>query len=184
MNRRRVLLGIGAAITGSAAAVGTGAFSGIEADRSLTVNMVEDSDAYLQFQDVSSYAGPTEDGIIQFTFDGDPPPNTEGDGLGVDSVYEFSKVVFVENQGDRPVKLFSEYSGTEVKEIGITQSTDINKEDGGKNHILTRSQPSDPLAPGDNVYLGFVIDTEGMATESVNTSLEIVAISDTSDLYE
>ena len=46
-NRRKFLAGIGALASGSAAAVGTGAFTSVSASRSVAVNVADDSDALL-----------------------------------------------------------------------------------------------------------------------------------------
>jgi hypothetical protein len=49
MERRKFLIGAGALASGSAAAVGTGAFSSVEATRSVDVSTTGDTSAYLQF---------------------------------------------------------------------------------------------------------------------------------------
>ena len=43
MKRRTILLGLGTAIAGGGAVLGTGAFTTVEADRSVSVNVAEDS---------------------------------------------------------------------------------------------------------------------------------------------
>ncbi len=45
MNRRNVLLGLGTVVTGGGAALGTGAFSSVEAQRSVSISVAEDSGA-------------------------------------------------------------------------------------------------------------------------------------------
>jgi len=47
MNRRNVLIGLGTAVVGGGAAFGSGAFSNVEANRSLSVSTTDDSGAYL-----------------------------------------------------------------------------------------------------------------------------------------
>lgn len=47
MNRRNVLAGIGATVVAGGAALGSGAFSQVEAERSVTIDTGNDADAYL-----------------------------------------------------------------------------------------------------------------------------------------
>lgn len=56
MNRRNVLAGIGALTAGGGAVFGSGAFSQVEADRSMSVGVANDSSAYLQLQSNSTIA--------------------------------------------------------------------------------------------------------------------------------
>lgn len=53
-NRRKFLAGLGALASGSAAAVGTGAFTTVSADRSVTVSVADDSGALLKMDATSS----------------------------------------------------------------------------------------------------------------------------------
>ncbi|MDB2270342.1 DUF1102 domain-containing protein [Halorubrum ezzemoulense] len=176
MKRRQLLLGLSAVVSSSAAVVGSGAFSAVEAERQLKIDVVADKDAYLTFEDISNYAV-VNDGVIELQFDGQSPPLTEGNGLGPESVYEFSDVLFVQNNGNQEVELFSKYDGESVSDIHLTQSTDVNSSMGGKNQILTENNPSEPLGPGDAFNIGIVIDTAGMSPGTVNTTLDIVATS-------
>nr|WP_254611782.1 hypothetical protein [Haloterrigena gelatinilytica] len=47
MNRRNVLVGLGTIVAGGGAALGTGAFSSVEADRTVSVGTTGDGQAYL-----------------------------------------------------------------------------------------------------------------------------------------
>ena len=48
MRRRKLLIGLGSLAAGGAAATGTGAFTSVDADRSVDVAVAEDSDAFLR----------------------------------------------------------------------------------------------------------------------------------------
>jgi len=63
MNRRNVLIGLGAVAAGGGAALGTGAFSSVEAERTMTVSFSNDSTAELTLNPTSTYAstGTTDD---------------------------------------------------------------------------------------------------------------------------
>ncbi|WP_394298206.1 hypothetical protein [Haloterrigena turkmenica] len=56
MNRRNVLVGLGTIVAGGGAALGTGAFSSVEATRTMTVGFNNDSAAELVLNPTSSYA--------------------------------------------------------------------------------------------------------------------------------
>lgn len=58
VNRRKFLIGLGALTAGSAAAMGTGAFEGayVHGERSLELDVTNDSNAYLSLIDTSPYA--------------------------------------------------------------------------------------------------------------------------------
>jgi hypothetical protein len=56
MNRRNVLIGLGAVAAGGGAVLGSGAFSQVEADRTMTVQFSDDSSAELTLSPTSTYA--------------------------------------------------------------------------------------------------------------------------------
>lgn len=122
MNRRQVLAGLGMAASGSAVAVGTGAFTSVEADRSIGVAVAdEDTASYLALDAVGAStangAFAANDGTgkaITFDFndeipdsvdDGDPVTNYGGEGVGKDSTYEFDNVFEITNQGTQEIKV-------------------------------------------------------------------------------
>lgn len=59
MNRRNALLGLGAVATGGGALFGSGAFSQVQADRTMTVGFSSDSTAELTLNPTSTYATTT-----------------------------------------------------------------------------------------------------------------------------
>jgi len=96
MQRRKFIIGTGALATGTAAAVGTGAFNVARVDRGINVETVGDSDAYLGFEETDGdYTEVDGDGILSVDF-GD---NDHGEGLGEDSNYVFTDVFKIVNQG-------------------------------------------------------------------------------------
>ena len=58
MNRRTFLATLGTVAAGTSVAVGTGAFTSVSADRTVTVSMARDEHAYLGLEPAS---GPNED---------------------------------------------------------------------------------------------------------------------------
>ncbi|EMA69649.1 DUF1102 domain-containing protein [Halorubrum distributum] len=139
MNRRKFLAGLGATAVGGAAATGTGAFTSVEADRTVSVAVADESTgSYLVLDalaESSSENGafatnPGSDGKLVFDFNAeiDDTTNSEGgEGPGKNSVYEFDEVFEVENQGSQTVN------------VGIETLTQSDFEDGGG------SSPTDTL---------------------------------------
>jgi len=101
VKRRKFLVGAGALFSGSAAAMGTGALSSTEIDRTATGEIVGDGDAYIRmvpYGENSEFAS-IENGQLTLDFsDGgeNAPLNTQGKstglGLNADSVNKFDGV--------------------------------------------------------------------------------------------
>jgi len=105
MQRRKFLIGMGSLAAGSAAAMGTGAFSFGQMDRGISAAFVADDQAYLQFingKENSEYSQ-TSNGKIEFNFNSND--NASGHGLNVDSVYLFDDIARIYNHGSQEVDL-------------------------------------------------------------------------------
>jgi len=90
MERRKFIIGAGALATGSAAAVGTGAFTAAEADRAVDVDVVNDAAGLLGIQAglESDIVSGTDDGELEIAV-----PDDEGaEGLNDNSVYQLGEV--------------------------------------------------------------------------------------------
>jgi hypothetical protein len=115
-NRRKFLAGLGALASGSAAAVGTGAFSSVSAERGVSVSVVGDGDAYLRMVPESQYASFASNGEIKLTFD----------SLNTDATSEFSDVFAIQNQGDQNAAIWldtGDASAAVYTEEGESQGT-------------------------------------------------------------
>ncbi|MCU4743882.1 hypothetical protein [Natronoglomus mannanivorans] len=68
MNRRNVLLGLGTVVAGGGAALGTGAFSSVEANRTVSIQVAEDDSAFLSLTPSadSDFVDTDGDGAIRF----------------------------------------------------------------------------------------------------------------------
>lgn len=115
MERRKFMIGLGSAAAGSAALVGSGAFSAMTSgDRAVTVQVENDADAYLGLHPMGDAAGGLgdeegngwaadidDDGKLYLDFgSGDfemGPWN--GAGVNPDSTYQFDRVFGIANQG-------------------------------------------------------------------------------------
>ena len=153
-NRRKFLAGLGALASGSAAAMGTGAFSSIEADRTMTTNVVSDEDAYLALEanPNSSFATGSDSGTIEFA----------ANQLNLDAYTEFADAFRITNNGSRRARVWIDisdvpsdlsmtifgvedgaYNGGPGPSLGVAKEDEQGNRSGG---------PSD-LGPGQGVFI-------------------------------
>lgn len=137
MQRRKFVVGMGALASGAAATVGSGAFSSVEAERSLTVQIADDSDAYLQFStDLGDspdnnyeYAEINDDGELEVEF-----AENDAGGLGVNpnAVTIFKDVFSIKNRGTENMEISVEFGGDVEDQIGLNMYyvNDDPKDDG------------------------------------------------------
>jgi hypothetical protein len=103
MERRKFLIGAGALASGSAAAVGTGAFSSVDANRDFDLDIEGDQNAYLQLDPTSEYASVTEGSIeLDFGFTTDDG----GSGINGRADTSFDDVFTIKNQGTETVNVW------------------------------------------------------------------------------
>ena len=171
MKRRQLLLVGGASVAGSAV-VGSSAFSSVDADRDITIAIESDSDAYLKFEAVDDrYASVREDGLLELSFDQET--DSDGKGLGTDAVYEFTNLFDVVNHGNKDVRIFGKYEGSELSDLQITDE-----------ETLTESNRSELITPGESLRLSVLIDTTDVDPDpSMETALTIIAARDGSERY-
>lgn len=104
MQRRKFLTGVGALAAGSAAAVGTGAFTSVRAERNINVAVAGDNEAYLALDaSVSDYAEETGN-TLELQFDGSNS-GQNGQGLNANADTTFQNVMRIENQGTETIRL-------------------------------------------------------------------------------
>ena len=110
MKRRQLLAGLGALAAGGTAAVGTGAFTSVEASRTVTVTVEDDAAAYLSLAsfkagESENYGFVTQQGAgIAIDINDVSGVQDPANGVGLDSVYEFDKLFEVENQGTQEIQ--------------------------------------------------------------------------------
>jgi hypothetical protein len=125
MERRKFLIGTGALASGSAAAVGTGAFTSVSADRDVNVNVAGDASAYLAItaddtNNGAHYVDETNNGV-QIDLNGDDNTgggDAFGNGLNDDADVKFADLLQVTNQG------------TETIWVGVSEPAPISDGDG------------------------------------------------------
>ena len=174
MNRRQLLAGIGALGGGGAVVTGTGAFTSVEADRDVAVQVASDANAYLSLNAIGPNAPDTDTSNDTLGIDLTEANATEvgGSGVNADAVTVFEELVEVGNQGTQDV------------DVSITPATLVETEAGNTLLVLFVPQtefPSTTLSPGDVETYSLVVDaypgevgSEAEFDETVTVSGEAV----------
>lgn len=116
MNRRNVLVGLGTIVAGGGAALGTGAFSQVEADRTANIEVTDDAAAFLALEvhtnrdpetgfvqaSNGTDADGNQQGEIEFHFDG---TGTDGEGLNDSAETYFDNLITITNNGTNDVTI-------------------------------------------------------------------------------
>lgn len=116
--RRKFLAGVGALVSGSAAAVGTGAFSQAEVRRSATVATADDTGSLVGLEPADSdRAFINDDGILEFDF----ATGYDGNEFGINgnAQVQFDRVFEVTNNNDAPIGFAVGGQGTSSGGNGI-----------------------------------------------------------------
>ncbi|MFD1563215.1 hypothetical protein ACFR99_06615 [Haloarchaeobius amylolyticus] len=191
MNRRNVLLGLGAVVAGGSATLGTGAFSSVDAQRSATIRTVGDAAAFLGIEahpnrsddtvspndpddgsEGTPYLTLTGDEMLEFNFDGSGTPSIDGAGLNRIATTEFDDLIEISNQGSQDnvsldIKLVDS-SGSTVDEDNVFDayaSADSTNGNISGGELLAGSASLDA---DERVAVGFRFDLA--ATDSLDDS--------------
>jgi hypothetical protein len=165
MKRRRLLLGVGT-VLGASTALGSGAFTNINADRRVDVEVAYDANAFLALTAPNSlpngeYAtGPTEGPTDTLRLTLDEDADVIGTGVNNDAVTRLESVFRVTNQGTSFTRIGIDKSGLSRPDrwdflSGIGEGTDP---------YGTWDQPDNVgpgLNPGESFTVGVRVDTRG-----------------------
>jgi len=170
MERRKFIIGAGALSTGSSAAVGTGALSATEAERSLSVQIADDDDAYLAFDtdlgnspDNNYEYASIEEGEMEIDFSTN---DAGGEGVNPNSVNYFDDVFALTNQGTEPLSIWVELGG------GLDDYLDVypiagnyGRDDSlvGESNAFSASWAT---GVGSSLRVGIMIDTTQVSSEN------------------
>ncbi|WP_324756458.1 hypothetical protein [Haloarcula montana] len=159
MQRRKFLIGMGSLAAGSAAAMGTGAFTSAEADRDLTVSVAEDSNGYLKLsangKGDNSLFSSIEENTLSLNFGerdlgaGEPDPQ----GVNPDSVMQFDGVFRISNLGTQSVDVWFE---TDMDGVTFYRFSDPDE-----NSLNGWENRKEGLGEGAHMTPGIEIDTTG-----------------------
>jgi len=185
MERRKFILGAGAAATGGSALIGSGAFSAMQAERDVTIAVVDDSDALLRLGPCTGENGNEKpngkyvddtDGMLSISISEENSP-PDGSGVNVQSLTKFYNVFEIENQGNQCICVNIGLAGevSEVPEISEPVSQGFGFEEGDDAVIfykgddesdridLENTDPNDgfELCPGESQCIGFNVRAFG-----------------------
>ncbi|PSP27025.1 hypothetical protein BRC65_08145 [Halobacteriales archaeon QH_2_65_14] len=159
LNRRTVLLGLGAAGLGAGGIFASGAFTSVEAERTVELDTSDDSAAVLSF----SANSPQGDNIIS---DEDVSGTTvitiEQSDLNEQATTRFGNALNVSNGGAQDVGLSVDPAQSDDPNNLIGTVLDI--EDGSGNSIVDSGSPGDnavDLDAGNAIDLTIVVDLRG-----------------------
>jgi hypothetical protein len=181
-NRRKFLAGLGALASGSAAAIGTGAFTSVEADRQVDVQVADDSNAYLGLTPANgangAYAEDVGNDEVAVNFndinDGNSSEGnvtTGGSGVNPNADTVAKSVFTIENQGTQEVSVSLTGSG-DVSTQGQGTAISAPSSD-GINASLDADDGDATLGTGKSIDVDFAInsgtsDLSGTLTISAN----------------
>jgi hypothetical protein len=106
MQRRKYLAAVGSLAAAGAAGLGTGAFTSVEANRDLEVQVSDDADALLSIKEIpgpnSEYVDTSDDGVSI-----DISSNAGGTGLNDNATTKIKDLLRIRNQGTQEVYVWA-----------------------------------------------------------------------------
>lgn len=171
MNRRKFILGLGVTTTAGTLAVGSGAFTSVEADRAMSVEINDDTEAYLNAQPLDEDGNPVDDkgpepvaqnapyavidedtGRLVLTFD----------SLNDDAETVISGVFQVANEGTQEVGIFFEKEGDNTGAVDLfANNEDLSIED---EPIVGQSEAI-RIGVGESLDIDVEFDTHDVSSE-------------------
>lgn len=166
MKRRSFIRTFAGSVAASGLVVGSGAFNFANVERTVSISVVDDDEAFLKLTQRGTGRRSYADGATEMVGFDIPGPSesdyggTDPDGLGTNSVYRFDSdaasdelgLFGVMNQGTNPVEVYSSQASTN----GVPSITIFDVESG---ETLTENSPSEPLGVGEELICGLEIDT-------------------------
>ena len=197
MDRRKFLVGIGSASIGGSALLGTGAFSRVESQRGVTIQVAEDEFAYLGLMGCPdsanrSYTGDDGKGHLTVDMTPDNPTAAGGQGVNSDSSTWFDRVFQICNNGKKTVCIWiEEDEAWPVVPDGWGEHTGERRvefylEDERENTIIGEENAI-PLPVGECVCVGIRTRTYSLSEgdrllEDLDDEIRIIADDDCPDV--
>ncbi len=101
-NRRFVLIALGTAAIATGLIFGSGAFTQVEAERAVNVDVADDANAFLAMQSTSDLSGTNADNVVEINLDG---TGTSANGINYNATTTVDPVLNVTNNGGQQVEL-------------------------------------------------------------------------------
>lgn len=201
-SRRSVLIGLGSLVAGGGALLGTGAFTTVTAERTVSIETTGDASGFLGLEAADridnsgtnqSNAGTGANqneyvqetgGTIQINLDGGSDGDTDDNGTGLNQNAEtvFRNLVTITNNGTQTVTNLTlsiqENSGT-VSGSPFSFTIDDGSNEAtvaNGNNLLGAGSITSDLTPGESIDFGMIIDLiNGSIPQSANYTLTITA---------
>ena len=178
LNRRSVLFGLGTLSASVGGIFGSGAFSSVEATRSIKINTSDDSGALLSFE-ANNPSGTANNKIISTeTESGTSVIKIKQESLNERATTTFNNALKITNNGDKNVGVSVNASETTYSNgtIGLVgDALDIRDTDRGNGSIVDSSSDGDnavDLDAGNNITLTIVVDLQsntGAAIDDIDS---------------
>ena len=179
MERRKFLLGVGGSAIGGGALLGSGAFTRIQSQRRVKIEVARDPDAYLGLDACpgspnASYTNIDDSGHLEIDMSPENPTEVGGQGVNSDSFTYFDDVFQICNQGKQKVGIwiddedwpmvdddnldgdYSDYDGMPRVDFYI---------DGNEDDSIVGAENAFPLGVGQCVCIGLRTLTKGLKEE-------------------
>lgn len=198
MNRRNVLLGLGTAAAGSGAVFGSGAFSTVEANRDVKINIAADNNAALGIEPTTNATFLDDSGDAVF-FDFTSGAEGTFDGINDGARISFGAEFILTNNGPNPVRVIIDEQQLEEDtggKVGFFPAVGaISSIDSGGTLTLGAGENGDEgLGPGDSndgitLEPGAVLpvsgefNTNAAELTETNSDITIFAVGDNDERY-
>lgn len=169
MERRKFVVGLGSLAAGASAAMGTGAFTSVTANRDLEVDLETDANAYLGLtpgqengEYVQTQGGSSPNGVIMIEMNGQS--NQPGSGINAQAVSTFDDLFRIHNQADdkKEVWITADYSKLPT---GMS-SSDVSFYDSSNGANIEGPSNAVELTVGQALQVGIEFDTTGIPSST------------------
>lgn len=157
MNRRSVLIGLGAAGIGSGALFASGAFTSVEADREVELSVTGDAEALLKMEQ-----GEHGENVVGTTGGDVEMIRLEQDALNENATTTFAEALDVTNLGSRVVELYVEGKDN----VGDGEVLDLQADGDSIVGDITDGVTLDPDEGEPHATLAIVVDLRGNGNDS------------------
>ena len=182
MRRRQILAGLGG-LVGASSVLGTGAFTSVSAERTVSLDVADDDRAFLRLEPIENEGLDSDDNgspeltgrsatlgsQVRFELPGDEDGESNAKGLGIDSIYEFHNLLRIENQGTQSVEVYSTYGGETLGNLALVRESGV-----------LRGEPP-VLDVGDEVDVGLLVNTHGTPVRETEYDETLTIVADQPD---
>jgi hypothetical protein len=176
-NRRKFIAGLGALASGSAAAVGTGAFTSVTADRTLSIDTAGDANAFLGINrakengdvtpNAKEYVDKDANGVVSIDFTDSDSTGGSASGVNRNAKTIFDNLLDITNNGSQEVKVYpdSDLIADQGGSLGVY--AEYTQGDSSDNTGFSKSDP-DTIAPGESITNIGVYIPKGKSTSDLS----------------